>query len=173
MIMLKRICFPLIIMLMMAGAVTSQRVAIVDINSILQSLPDYKSAEASLDKVASEWRQEISKEYDKIKSMYNKYQAEQVLLSDEVKKQREDEIVAKETEVRELQRRRFGAEGDLFKKRQELVSPVQDKVFTAIEDYAYDRGYDLILDKSGNAGILYTSDEYDKTEDIKKRLRID
>ena len=80
--------------------------------------------------------------------MYNKYQAEQVLLSDDIRKQREQEIMDKEAAVRELQKRRFGPEGDLFKKRQDLVSPVQSKVFAAIEDFANDRGYDIIFDKA-------------------------
>ena len=148
----------------------AQRVAIVDVASILEELSDYQNAQKELDKVSAEWQQEIAQEYDKIKSMYNKYQAEQVLLSDEARTSKEDEIVKKEQEVRELQKRRFGPEGDLFRKRQELVSPIQDKVFAAIEDYATNKGYDLILDKSSTGGILFTSEEFDKTEEIKRKL---
>lgn len=148
----------------------AQRVAIVDVASILEELSDYQNAQRELDKVSAEWQQEIAQEYDKIKSMYNKYQAEQVLLSDEARTQKEDEIVKKEQEVRELQKRRFGPEGDLFRKRQELVSPIQDKVFAAIEEYANDKGYDLILDKSSTGGILFTSEEFEKTEEIKRKL---
>ena len=150
----------------------AQRTAVVDINEILEELPDYQEAQTELDRIASTWRQEIALEYDEIKSMYNKYQAEQVLLSEDLRKEREDEIMAKEADVRELQKRKFGPEGELFLKRQELVSPVQEKVFSAIESFAQDRGYDIILDKSGAAGILFTSDEYDKTDIIKKRLGI-
>ena len=123
-----------------------------------------------MDEIASGWRQEISKEQDKVKSLYNKYQAEQVLLTDDLKKQREEEIVAKEGEVREMNKRRFGPEGDLFKKRQQLVAPIQDKVFAAIENYAAEKGYDLIFDKAGAAGLLFVKPEFDKTEDIKKRV---
>ena len=148
----------------------AQRVAIVDVASILEELSDYQNAQRELDKVSAEWQQEIAQEYDKIKSMYNKYQAEQVLLSDEARAQKEDEIVKKEQEVRELQKRRFGPEGDLFRKRQELVSPIQDKVFAAIEEYATNKGFDLILDKSSTGGILFTSEEFDKTEEIKRKL---
>ena len=135
-------------------------------------MKEYSSAEKQLDDLAAEWRQEVSIEYDKIKSLYNKYQAEQVLLSDADKKKREDEIVEAEAAVRELQKRKFGPEGDLFLKRQELVAPVQEKVFSAIEDFAADRGYDLIFDKAGSTGLLFTSDEYDKTVDLKKRLGV-
>lgn len=169
--MIKKSLIALSFVALFATMGISQRIAIVDINMVLDGMPEYKEAQTNLDKVAAEWRQEIAQEYDKIKSMYNKYQAEQVLLSDEIRKQREDEIVAKETEVRDLQKRRFGPEGDLFRKREELVSPIQDQVYNAIEGYAADRGYDLIFDKSGSAGLLFASDEYDKTQDIIKKVR--
>lgn len=148
----------------------AQRIAIVDINSILNDLTEYKQAQTEVDKIAAAWRQEIGVEYDKIKSMYNKYQAEQVLLSEDAKVEKENEIMEAEKNVREMQKQRFGPEGDLFQKRQELVQPIQEKVFAAIEEYAGDRGYDIIFDKGSTAGILFTSDEYDKTEDIKKKL---
>lgn len=149
----------------------AQKIAVVDISAVLNDMADYKAAQSKIDETAAEWRQEIAKEQDKVKSLYNKYQAEQVLLSDDVKKQREEEIVAKEAEVREIQKRRFGPEGDLFKKRQQMVAPIQDKVFAAIEDYAAERGYDIILDKAGATGLLFVKPEFDKTEDIKKRLK--
>ena len=104
--------------------------------------------------------------------MYNKFQAEQVLLSADDKTKKEDEIVKKESEVRELQKTKFGPDGALFKKRQEMVSPIQDKVFGAIESYAADRGFDIIFDKGGATGLLFTNPEYDKTADLKKRLNI-
>jgi outer membrane protein len=148
----------------------AQKIAVVDINQVLGSMADYKTAQAEVDRIAAEWRQEISQEYDKIKSLYNKFQAEQVLLSDVNKKQREEEIVKKEEQVMELQKRRFGPEGDLFKKRQQYVAPIQDKVFAAIENYAAEKGYDLIFDKAGSTGLLFSNPEFDKTEDIKKRV---
>lgn len=169
---MKRILTLIALVVTISYSAEAQRIAVVDIQGILSQMTDYQSAESQLDKVASEWRQEISIEYDKIKSMYNKYQAEQVLLSEADKKLREDAIVEAEAQVRELQKRRFGPEGDLFLKRQELVAPIQEKVFGAIEDYAADKGYDLIFDKAGSTGLLFTSAEYDKTSDLKKRLGI-
>lgn len=148
----------------------AQRIAIIDVNALLEANDDYINAQKEIDKVSAEWRQEIAQEYDQIKSLYNKYQAEQVLLSDEVKTQRENEIMEKEKQVRELQKQKFGPEGDLFEKRKELVNPIQDNVFAAIESYATDKGYDLIFDKSSAAGLLFASDEYDKTEEVKKRM---
>lgn len=150
----------------------AQKIAVVDINEVLSSLPDYQTAQTELDRISAEWRQEISQEFDKVKSLYNKFQAEQVLLSAEDKAKKEEEIVAKEASVRELQKNYFGPEGELFKKRQEMVSPIQEKVFSAIETYSADKGFDIIFDKSGAAGILFTNPEYDKTADLKKRLNI-
>jgi len=158
--------------LFLSFSANSQRVAVVDVNGILDNLTDYQSAQNEVDMISAKWRQEIAQEYDKIKSMYNKFQAEQVLLSDEVKIEREDEIVAKEKEVRDLQKRRFGPDGDLFRRRQELVSPIQDQVFAAIESYAKIKGYDLIFDKAGAAGLLYANAEFDKTDEIKRELGI-
>jgi len=150
--------------------ISAQRIAVVDINQVLESLDDYKQAQRDLDKQAATWRSEIAQEYDVIKSMYNKYQAEQVLLSDEVRKQREEEIVNKEKSVREMQKQRFGPEGALFKRRQALVQPIQDKVYSAIEDYANAKDFDFILDKGSAAGLLFVNSQFDKTEDILNRV---
>lgn len=154
-----------------AGAVQAQKIASVDVNRILENIKEYQDAQAELDRMAAKWRQDIAQEYDVIKGMYNRYQAEQVLLSEDNRRQREEEIMNKEKQVRDLQRERFGPEGDLFKRRQELVRPIQDKVYAAIEAYASERGYDFIFDKSGSAGIIFSNAQYDKTEDILQRLR--
>ena len=121
--------------------------------------------------MATQWRQEIAQEQDKIKGMYSKYQAEQVLLSEEMKKQREEDIMTTEKNVRELQRQKFGPEGALFKKREELVKPIQDKVYAAIQQYAESQSYDFIFDKGSASGMLYADKKNDKTEDIKKLLK--
>ncbi len=149
----------------------AQKFAYVDTNKILEGVGDYRKAQDELDKLATKWRQDIAQEYDKIKGMYSRYQAEQVLLSDDVKKIREEEIMNKEKEVREMQKDKFGAEGALFKKRQELVRPIQDRVYGVIESYAAEKGYDFILDRSDAAvGIIYSNPTYDKTSDILKRV---
>ena len=157
--------------LLLAFTANAQRIAYVDVNKILESIAEYQSAQEELDRLASTWRQDIAQEYDVIKGLYNRYQAEQVLLSDEARRQREDEIMQKEKAVRDMQKSKFGPEGALFKKRQELVRPIQDKVYAAIESFAQDRGYDFIFDKSGAAGIIFSNPQYDKTEDILKSLK--
>jgi outer membrane protein len=149
---------------------SAQRVAVVDIQAVLEELDDYQASQKELDRIAAEWRQEISQEYDRIKTMYNKFQAEQVLLSAEAKKAKEDEIMAAEAEVRKMQKDKFGPEGTLFQRRQDMVRPIQDRVYGAIEDYAEERGYDFIFDKGGTGGLIYSNEEYDKTDDIIRKL---
>ena len=168
----KKALGTLLLGVIFTGMLYAQKVAVVDINAVLAELPEYINAQQEIDKIAADWNQEISKEFDKVKSMYNKYQAEQVLLSNEVRDQLEEEIMQKEAEVRELQKRKFGPEGELFLKRREIINPIQEKVFAAIETYAQDMGFDLIIDKAGSAGVLFVSDEFDKTDLIKRRLGI-
>lgn len=168
---MKRILF----VLMLASAwsfASAQKIAIVDITQILENLTEYKKAQEQLDKITATWKQEISEQRDKIKVMYNKYQAEQVLLSEDQRKSKEEEIMNKEKEAMENQKAKFGPEGALFMKRQELVQPIQDKVYKAIQDYASTKGYDLILDKGGSAGVIFSNPGMDKTADILKKLGI-
>ena len=169
--MTKKFVSTALLTLAIAAMAMAQRIAYVDVTAVLESLPDYQKAQEQLDKIATQWRQEIAQEQDKIKGMYSKFQAEQVLLSEDMKKQREDEIVAKEKEVRELQRQKFGPEGALFKKREELVKPIQDRVYSTIEKYAQDKGFDFIFDKGSASGMLFADPRYDKTEDVKKILK--
>lgn len=159
----------LLLLLLTIGTFTSlyaQRIAIVDITRVLEEMPDYQLAQTELDNLAAQWRQQIALEYDQIKAMYNKYQAEQVLLSEEARLKREEEIMAREQQAREMQKDKFGAEGALFRKRQDLVQPIQERVYGAIQTYADDRGFDFIFDKGGSSGLIFSNPDYDKTDDI-------
>ncbi len=169
--MIKKFVSTALFTLVLTTLALAQRIAYVDVTAVLESIPDYQKAQEQLDKIATQWRQEIALEQDKIKGMYSKYQAEQVMLSDEMKKQREEEIMNKEKEVRELQRQKFGPEGALFKKREELVKPIQDKVYTAIQKFAEDKGFEYVFEKGSASGMLYADKKYDKTEDIKTMLK--
>lgn len=164
--MIKKILLSATTMMFLTLSLSAQKIAIIDVNQVLNALPEYKQAQDELDKIALKWRGEIAQQQDVIKGMYNKYQAEQVLMNDEARKKREDEIMGKEKEAREAQRVKFGPEGELFRKRQELVKPIQDKVYTAIEKFANEKGYDLILDKSSSAGLIFANATYDKTQNI-------
>jgi len=171
--MAKKMIYALAFLMFFSMSANAQKIATVDVNLILESMEDYKTAQEDLDRVAAKWRRQIAEEYDDIKGMYNKYQAEQVLLSEDARKQKEDEIMNKEKQVREMQREKFGPEGALFLKREELVRPLQDMVYTAIEDYANARGYDFIFDKGSSSGMIFMNEEYDKTDEILKRLGIE
>jgi outer membrane protein len=149
----------------------AQRFCYVDVEKILESVEEYKTAQSKLDQFASKWNQEVAQKYQEIEQLYSKYQADKVLLSDKAQKQREDEIIQKEQEARDFQKAKFGPEGELFKKRQELVKPIQDKVYAAIEAYAQKRGYDFIFDRSSDASMLYANPELDKTEDLIDNLK--
>jgi len=149
----------------------AQRFALVDVNKILDNLEEYRGAQEELDRIAAGWKQDIAIEYDKIKALYNKYQAEQVLLTEEQRKLKEEEITNREKEARRMQKDKFGEEGELFKRRQDLVRPIQDKVYTAIQEYALANGLDAIFDTSGTAGIMYYNKDLDKTEAILKKLK--
>lgn len=169
--MMKKLMSTALFALSLTTLATAQRIAYVDVNAVLESIPEYQKAQEQLDKIATQWRQEIAQEQDVIKGMYSKYQAEQVLLSEEQKRQREEEILNKEKDVRELQRRKFSPEGELFKKREELVKPIQERVYLTIEKFATDKGFEYIFEKGSASGMLFADKKYDKTEDIKAMLK--
>jgi len=165
----------LLVFVLLLASVTmeAQRFCYVDIEKILTSVEDYAAAQKKLDQFASKWNQEIAQKYQEIEQLYGKYQADKVLLSDKAQEQREDEIIQKETEARDFQKAQFGPEGELFKKRQELVKPIQDKIYVAIEAYAQKRGFDFIFDRSSDASMLYANPELDKTQDLIDDLKED
>ena len=150
----------------------AQRYAIVDTKYILDKLPEYKQAQTKLDEFSVQWQKEIDTKQSALDKIYQEYQAEQVMLSAELRKKREDELFVREKEVRDLQRQRFGFEGDLFRKRQELVKPVQDRVYNAIQKIAAARLYDFILDKSEGITVIFADPKLDKSEDILRELGV-
>ena len=150
----------------------AQRYAIVDTKYILDKMPEYKQAQTKLDEFSVQWQKEIDTKQSALDKIYQEYQAEQVMLSAELRKKREDELFVREKEVRDLQRQRFGFEGDLFRKRQELVKPVQDRVYNAIQKIAAARLYDFILDKSEGITVIFADPKLDKSEDILRELGV-
>jgi outer membrane protein len=159
--------------ILMASATVSkaQKYAFVDTEYILAKLADYGAAQKQLDQISIQWQKEIEAKYAEIDKLYKTYQAEQILLTEDMKKKRENEIINKEKEVKDLQKQRFGVDGDLFKKRQELVKPIQDKVFNAVQDLAKKDRYMVIFDKSGSLTMLYTDPKFDKSEAVLELLK--
>ena len=135
-------------------------------------MQDYKDAQKKLDQVSEDWQKEIDAKQSTLDRMYKEYEAEQVMLTDELKKKREDQLFNLEKELRDLQRKRFGFEGDLFKKRQELIKPIQDRVYNAIQKIATQRSYDFILDKSEGITVIFADPKLDKSEDVLKELGV-
>ena len=150
----------------------AQKYAIIDTKYILDKMPEYKDAQKKLDDQAGIWQKEIDDQQAALDKMYRDFEAEQVMLSDELKKKREDQLFLKEKTLRDLQRKRFGFEGDLFKKRQELVKPVQDKVYNAVQKLAVLRSYDFILDKSEGITVIFADPKLDKSDEVLKELGI-
>ena len=159
-------------LLLFAGAALAQKYAIIDTRYILDKMPEYKEAQKQLDNVASDWQRDIDGKQQDLDKMYKDFEAEQVMLSEELRKKREDQLFNKEKELRDLQRKRFGFEGDLFKKRQELIKPIQDKVYNAVQKMAVQRGYDFVLDKSEGITIIFADPKLDKSEDVLKDLGV-
>ena len=164
--------FLLIVLAAFAGApAVAQRLAYVDTEYILDKMPEYKEAQEELDKIAEGWKQEIEMRYEEIDQLYKKFQAEQYLMDETTRRRKENEIIEKEQAVKKFQTEKFGYEGELFMKRQELVKPIQDKVFNAITELAQNRNYDIVLDKaSAGATMLFANPQYDRSDDILRAL---
>lgn len=169
---MKKIFVAAVSFLLLSYAATAQKYAIIDTRYILDKMPDYKEAQKQLDEIAAGWQKDIDGKQADLDKMYKDFEAEQVMLTEELKKKREDQLFNKEKELRDLQRKRFGFEGDLFKKRQELIKPIQDKVYNAVQKMAVARGYDFVLDKSEGITIIFADPKLDKSEDILKDLGV-
>ena len=159
-------------MLGLGFAGIAQKYAIIDSRYILDKMPEYKEAQKQLDDIAAGWQKDIDGKQADLDKMYKDYDAEQVMLTEDLRKKREDQLFGKEKDLRDLQRKRFGFEGDLFKKRQELIKPIQDKVYNAVQKMAVSRGYDFVLDKSEGITIIFADPKLDKSEDVLKDLGV-
>jgi len=169
---MKKILFLAFCAMLFAFQVKAQRYGIVDTKYILEKIPDYKEAQKKLDQFSLTWQKEIDDKQVVLDKMYRDFEAEQVMLSEELKRKREDELFVREKELRDLQRKRFGFEGDLFKKRQELVKPIQDKVYNAIQKIAVSRSFDFILDKSEGITVIFADPKLDRSEDVLRELGV-
>ncbi|MEP6596850.1 MAG: OmpH family outer membrane protein [Ginsengibacter sp.] len=152
--------------------VSAQRYAVIDSKYILEKLPEYKNAQQKLDQFSEQWQAEIDTKSGTLDKMYKDFDAEQVMLSDDLKKKREDELFNREKELRDLQKKRFGYEGDIFKKRQELIKPVQDKVYNAVQKLAVAKLYDFILDKSEGITVIFADPKLDRSDDVLKEMGV-
>lgn len=163
---MKKIILATILLFGLSAASFAQKYAFVDTDYILRNIPEYTDAQDILDELASEWQKEIEDKFAEVDMLYKEYQAEAVLLPEDMKRQKENEIIQLEKDAKAMQKKRFGVDGDLQKKRMELVQPIQEKVFNAIEEIANTRNYAFVFDKASGASILYAQTKFDISDDV-------
>jgi len=169
---MKKIIFTLSVLLIGASFSYGQKFAYVNTDYILGRIPAYDAAQKQLDRVSEEWQKEIEGKKSEIEKLYKDYQAERVLLTEELRTKREEEIMQREKDVKELQKKYFAPEGQLYKKRQELVKPIQDDVFNAVKELAAEGGYSIIFDVAAGPTVLFTDPKFDKSDDVLKKMGI-
>ena len=148
----------------------AQRFCYIDSEYILNAIPDYEKAQETLDALSSDWQTEIENKMAEIDEMYRQFQQDQVLMTETMKQQKVQEIESKEQDLMAYQQEKFGPEGELFQKRQELIRPLQDKIYEEVQKLANSKGYDIIFDRATGTTMLFADEKYDKSEDILKAL---
>ena len=167
---LTRLLPMMVLFLGLASAVQAQKSAFVDTKYILNNIPEYNDAQNQLDRLSNQWQKEISQKHEAVMKLIQKYQSEAVLLPADLKKSRQEEIQKKEKEVTTLQQKYFGHNGLLFQKRKELISPIQEKIYNAIQTVAQNQRIDFVFDKSGSATMLYGNAKYDISDAVLDEL---
>jgi outer membrane protein len=167
---MKNLIFILAIFLINCGIASAQKWGYVDTEYILSKIPEYNEAQEEINTLSLSWQQEIAEMYNEIEALYNKLQAEEVLLTKEMRDERLAEIKKKEEEVKEYHKKVFGFEGLFFLKKKELIKPVQDKVFEAVEKVAKENRLQMVFDKSGELVLIYTDPIHDYTDYVLEEL---
>ncbi|MCH5226183.1 MAG: OmpH family outer membrane protein [Muribaculaceae bacterium] len=167
---MKKTIFALILAVIGVGSMSAQKFALVDMDYILRNIPSYEMANEQLSQVSQKWEKEVNELSKEAETMYKNYQAEMVFLSDDQKKKKEEEIVLKEKEVTETRYKYFGPEGELYKKRQSLMKPIQDDVYNAVKAVAEERGYQVIFDRASSQSIVFASPKIDVSNEVLAKL---
>lgn len=167
---MKKLIISLCLLAGISFGASAQKFAMVDMEYIMKNIPSYETANDQLNQISKKWQSEVDAQMQEVQKMYKNYQTELVFLSDDMKTKREDEIVAKEKAVQELKRNYFGPEGELFKKRQSLMKPIQDEVYTAIQEISKDKDFDLVFDKSSAMSVIFTSPKLDISDMVLQKL---
>ena len=167
---MKKIILTLAVVFSIAIAANAQKYGFIDSEYIMENIPAFNAAQEQLNQLSSQYQKELESMHAEIEQMYQDFQAESVLLSEDMKRKREDVIISKEKDYKNLQRKYFGPEGDLFKKRQGLVKPIQDDIFNAVQELATDGSYAVIFDKAGGTTLFYTNPRYDLSDQVLQKL---
>ena len=167
---MKKIALLTAVVLLTTASSFAQKYAFVDSEYIKKNIPAFNAAQEQLDKLSKQWEKEVSDGYAVVEQMYKSYQNESVLLSQDMKSKREEAIVTKEKEIKDLQNKYFGMEGELFKKREELVKPIQDEILKAIKEIAVEGSYAVIFDTAAGGNILFANPKYDLSDQVLQKL---
>lgn len=167
---MKKLIFTICMLAGITFAGNAQKFAMVDMEYIMKNIPAYETANEQLTQISKKWQSEVDVQMQEVQKMYKNYQTELVFLSDDMKVKREEEIVAKEKAAQELKRTYFGTEGELFKKRQSLMKPIQDEVYTAIQEISKEKDLSLVFDKSSSMNIIFTSPKLDISDLVLQKL---
>jgi outer membrane protein len=168
--MIKKICAIGMLLTLSVFAVQAQKFGYIDSDYILKKIPAYKSAQDQLEKLSKQYQTEVESKYKVVKELYDKYQSEKVLLSDDMRQKRENEIIGKEKDAKEFQSSHFSPEGILAKKREELLKPIQDKIYNSIKELATEGGYAIIFDIANNPGVIYNNPRYDLSDKALEKM---
>lgn len=169
---MKRLLIVLTALMGLSLTANAQKFGYVDSQYILEKMPEYKEAQKKIDDLSAQWQKEVEGKYAEIDKLYKAYQKEEILLPEDMKIKRQNEIAAKEKEVKDYQKAKFGVNGELFTQRQSLIKPLQEKIYKAIKEIAEQGSYAFIFDKANNASILYADPKNDKTEMVMKKLGV-
>ena len=167
---MKKIVISILLSFIACSMIQAQKFAYVDSQYILDNLPEFTEAQAQLDELSTQWQTEIEAKFTEVDKMRQDFQAQAVLLPEDMKRKKEQDILDKEKDAKNLQRQRFGKDGDLMKKRQELVKPIQEKVYNAIQEISTSSNYAVIFDKAGALTIMYANPKYDVSDDVLDNL---
>lgn len=167
--MMKRIAILLVALAGFVGA-NAQKFALIDMEYILKNIPAYERANEQLNQLSKKWQSEVEAIALEAQTLYKNYQSEAVFLSEEQKTKKEEEIVGKEKEAQELKRKYFGPEGELYKKRESLMAPIQDEIYTAVKEISDTKGYTMVIDRASAASIIYASPKIDISNEVLVKL---
>ena len=167
---MKRILSILGAVCFFALTVSAQKFALVDMEYVLKNIPSYEMANEQLNQVSQRWQKEVEAKMKEVETLYNNFKSDMVFLTDEQKQKKEQEIVAKENEAMELKAKYFGPEGELYKKRESLLKPIQDDVYAAVKKVSEERGYQVIFDRASSQSIVFASPKIDVSNEVLAKL---
>lgn len=167
---MKKLILTLAVIFTFSGITFAQKYGFIDSGYILENIPSFRAAQDQLNQLSAQYQKELESMHTEIEKMYQDYQAESVLLSEDMKRKREDVIITKEKDYKQLQRKYFGPEGDLYQRRQSLIKPIQDDVFTAVQEIANEGSYAVIFDKADGTTLFYTNPRYDLSDQVLQKL---